>query len=488
MAAVVVGGGCAVVPPESGRAPVDAMLVDRGVPADAAQRDLLASLLSRPVSAESAVRIALINNPDIQSQYARLGYGAADVYAAGRVRNPVFSAATLDPDAAGERDQLTFGLAASVTDLITFPARRRLSDAAFTALQQDIGAIVMRLAGDVQIAWYDYVAAQQIAALRRQVARAGTLRAALAERFRSAGNLSAREQAFERAAASEARLQALDADAVAFAARTRLASLLGVSVADDWHTPKQLRLPADPETGVESLLRLAGEQRLDLAAAASHAARLADRKGVVNWTRWLGELEIGAERERESGGERLSGPTLAWEVPVFSQHRDEWLRADADLKIAIAQLKRITIDVDNDVRLAHAQVANARARIDEYRNALIPQRTAIVERAQEQLNYMLIGAFELLTLKQHEFDTYAGYLGAVRDYWIARAALDHAVGRLLPDAARGEAIDVDGLINAPTDGAHGGMDHSMHHKPGPDGNEPASDGHSTPHQHDGESQ
>ena len=32
---------------------------------------------------------------------------------------------------------------------------------------------------------------------------------------------------------------------------------------------------------------------------------------------------------------------------------------------------------------------------------------------------MLIGAFELIAIKQDEYDTYQGYLEAIGDYWVA---------------------------------------------------------------------
>jgi cobalt-zinc-cadmium efflux system outer membrane protein len=67
----------------------------------------------------------------------------------------------------------------------------------------------------------------------------------------------------------------------------------------------------------------------------------------------------------------------------------------------------------------------------------MPLREEIVERTQEQVNFMLMGVFELLRAKRQEYDAYLGYLEAVRDYWLARAALGQAVGRTLPDAGAG---------------------------------------------------
>ncbi len=453
-------GGCASLPAENGRGNVDQLLLERGRSVDDATSALLETLTSDTLTPQSAIRIALLNNPDLQSTYASLGFAAADVYQAGRIRNPVLGLAVLSPSRSDERDQVTLGLATSFTDLITLPARSRLAQNSFAALQQAVGAEVLAVAARTEQAYYDYVRALQVATLRAQIAKAGALSAALAARYGEAGNLSPRELALENAAASQARLAVFDADAAAYGARTALAQVLGLSVADNWAVYAQLPLPVAQEDELEALLPLAEKSRLDLAAARVQAAVRADQLGVVNWTRWLGELDIGFERERESGGGSLSGPSLAWEVPIFNQHEDALLRADTELQIAINHVRRTTLDVENSVRLAYANMQNARARVAEYRDVLIPQRVATVDSAQQEFNFMLIGAFELIALKQDEYDTYQGYLEAIGDYWVARAELGLATGTMLPsDALIGDQrIDAQQLIK-PTAAA---MDHSAH--------------------------
>src|SRR3546814_7088900 len=45
---------------------------------------------------------------------------------------------------------------------------------------------------------------------------------------------------------------------------------------------------------------------------------------------------------------------------------------------------------------------------------------------------MLVDVFELLAVRQQGFAAYGAYIDALRDYWIARAALARAAGRRLP--------------------------------------------------------
>lgn len=452
--------GCATLPDDLGRSDVDALVIERGrTPGTGGTANLVSTLTSQPLTAEHAIRVALINNPELQARYAELGIAAAGVYAAGRIHNPVFSAAILESNSAGERNQVTFGLVTSFTDLLTLPARKRLATKEFATVKQHIGASVLEMAARAESAYYHFVAAKQVAALRAQIAKAGALSVALAERYHAAGNLTQREFAMEQAAAAEAELAALAAEAEAYAMRTVLASVMGLSVGDSWDAPAQLPVPLSEEDTLDDLLLLARASRLDLAAAHGRADIVADRLGVTGWTRWLGELDVGVERERETDGVRLTGPTVDWELPIFTQNRDALLRVDAELRLAIAEVVQLTLAVNNDVHLAHAATNNAKARVDTHRDRLVPARMAVTARAQEEENFMLIGIFEVLQTKQQEYDAYQRYLEVVRDYWLARTELTRVVGNTLPSSANigTDRLDVKEFIEPQQ-----GMDHSRH--------------------------
>lgn len=387
---------CATVPNDSGRSDVERLIQERGffVEENSAPESLVNAYIAKPLTAESAVRIALSNNPRLKAEYARLGFAAADVYAAARIRNPIFSASLLDSNRAGERDRISIGLVTSFTDLITLPARKRLAASEFANMKQSIGAEVLNIAAETDAAFYRFAAAKQVAAMRAQIAKAGKLSAELARRYHQAGNLTALELALEQAAASETRLAALNADAEAYRMRTVLAGLMGLSVAADWDSPPQLPLPLEQEDDLDELLLLGRQSRLDLAAAHAKADIAANRLGVVNWRRWLGELNIGVERERETDGAQLTGPAVGWALPVFTQNGDSLLRGRAELQIAIAEVERLTVDVENSVRLAYAAAGNAKERVIEYRDRLVPARIESVARAQKEENFMLMGIFD----------------------------------------------------------------------------------------------
>jgi cobalt-zinc-cadmium efflux system outer membrane protein len=57
-----------------------------------------------------------------------------------------------------------------------------------------------------------------------------------------------------------------------------------------------------------------------------------------------------------------------------------------------------------------------------------------MEQAQLEYNAMQIGLYELLAAKQAQVDATRGYIQTVRDYWVARAELERALGGRVPAA------------------------------------------------------
>src|SRR5688500_8302143 len=102
--------GCATVPREAGFGQVASLVRERtgkqvhwnqGSPADAEAAERVRALLTRELSAEEAVQVALLNNRNLQATYEELAVAQADLVAAGLLRNPVFDAEIRFPEGGG---------------------------------------------------------------------------------------------------------------------------------------------------------------------------------------------------------------------------------------------------------------------------------------------------------------------------------------------------------------------------------------------------
>ena len=63
---------------------------------------------------------------------------------------------------------------------------------------------------------------------------------------------------------------------------------------------------------------------------------------------------------------------------------------------------------------------------------MIPARETVVERSQQEQNFMLIGVFELIQAKTQEYDAYQGYLES-------KAAIEQASETFVFNELRAEA-------------------------------------------------
>lgn len=455
-AALVLLAGCASVSRREGADQVEQLLQQRLPTAFHWQHDAqgkaavdarAAELLTQPLTPSRAFQLAQLRNPQIAARYAELGIAQADVVEASRIANPTFSASAMKD---GGPSKISTGLSAPLGDLLLLPSRKRFAAGEYERAQFSIAGALLDLSAAAAADWYRAAAADQVAQLRDAVATAAAASAELAQRFHTAGNISALELKLEQAAASQARIAAASARSEAARARLALNLRLGLNGAEaaQWRFELPLELPLAQDEALDELQSLAHERRLDLAAARRQVDLLADALAMAKRWRLLGSVDVGVEREKESDGSRLHGPTLSLALPLFNQGQAAVARAQAQLERSRADLAALELSIAADVAGSVEQLTTLRRIAEDYRQSLLPQREAVVQRQLERHNFMLIGAFELLLAKQQEFDAYQSYLETVRDYWLARVELARVVGTALPsDAApRGRTPDARELL------------------------------------------
>lgn len=420
-------------------------------PADAAA---LETSLSVPLSAETAVQIALRNNPKMRMLYADLGIAQAELLDATRIANPTFDWLRSKPTTGDLPAKLSFGVSQSVTDLLMLGARRKLASGILQRSSSEITAQVSTLIFDVESAYWHAVGAEAVRAMRALVADSARTSSDLAERFFAAGNINRAQRAQENAAAAEALVALKNAAANALETRGNLNQILGLA-ATDGRVKFDASFPtmAKKLDSLASLQALAQTQRADLAASRQNVTLSRAMLGTTKRWRWFGELDISAERERDGiggtdgDGEKLRGIGFSLGLPIFNQGQGRVLHATAMLETAIAQRDQMQLTVQSEVALGLAKLNKQREIVQTYAEVLVPAREAAVAEMQKRYNFMLIGAFELLQAKQAEYDAYQGYLDALRDYSLARTALKLAVGGELPSSA---SIDAEPKIGMPS--------------------------------------
>lgn len=457
--------GCARLAHQGGFPEVRELASRRGVPkvlewhdgsAQASEgRDAGRRLLDRELSADTAVQIALLNNPDLQATFEDLGIAQAEVVQAGLLKNPTLSGAALFGSVSPTYD---FDLVHSFLDALLIPARTRITEAQFAQTRMRVAGEVFDLDAHVRVTFHTLQGAEQLVDVLSVALESAEASAVFAGELHVAGNLSDLGVATERSLAEEVRAELLRARASTIPPREELRRLLGLSRSE--HPLRIARgLPGVPvrDPPLASLLTAATEQNLELAGARQEREVIAEMLETARTWRYLGGVEFGAETHREQGENNwIAGPSLSLELPLFDQRQAELARLESQLRQSERRADSVALSIAAEVRRAYGALDSARGLARHYRKSLLPARRRVVALTQEQYNYMLVGVFELLSAKREEIRSYGDYVDAVRDYWIARAELERAVGARVPlqEPSPSEPVLTPGRVAAPAHGEH----------------------------------
>jgi cobalt-zinc-cadmium efflux system outer membrane protein len=380
-------------------------------------------MLQDELTADEAVAIAVANSPRLQVELAELGIARADLIDASTIANPVFEFELRVPGEPYRPYELR--LAQSLIDLIQLPRRRAIGRAAFDAAQMRVSSNVLRFAADVRASYFDVIAATQHVAQNRTIAEAARTAAEVAIKQHQAENITDLDLENEQALYEQAKLDLARAERQLLVARESLMRNLGLRDAT-FQVPERFPdLPAS-EQDQQQLEQLAAQQRLDLAIA-RREVEIAERGVPVARLAALGEAEVDVHYEREPSGEHTIGPGIEVPIPIFNTGRAARTRAEAELLRARHTLRALETEASSQLRAARATLAEARARVEYYRDVILPRRRRIVELTKLEHNAMLVGIFQLLQARQNEAEAQSDFIEAQREYWSARTDLDRAL-------------------------------------------------------------
>lgn len=393
-------------------------------------------LLTGRLGVEDAVAVALLKNPGLRATYEDLSIAQADLVQAGLLRNPGLGGGLLVPLAGDASIGGSVSVSEDFLGVFLLAARKRIAGARLRATELRVADAVLRLAHDVEAAFYALAAAEQVTALRRTFADAADAALDLARRQRDAGNVSELDVVNQDAATAQAQADLAKSEVELVDARESLTRLLGVWGADAaYGIDDELRPPPESEAAPEGIEARAVRRRLDLAAAREDTRAAARALGLTKATRWLGDVAVGGTFERAPERYTAVGPTLDLELPLFDQKQAVVARLVAELRASEAREEALAVAVRSEVRAAQARVESMRGIVERYVRVLVPLRERALVLSQEQYNAMLVGAYQLLQAKQSEVTSRRELIEAIRDYWIARAELERAIGGFSPESS-----------------------------------------------------
>ena len=410
---------------ERTRAPVMANdLAADDVPVDA-RRDLV-ERLSRPIDADEAVRIALLNNRALRAELRELGIARGRLMQAGFLPNP-----RVEAELFPERDtEVELRVEFDLTQALLAPMRARAARADLDAAREGAASRVLELGLRTRAAFYALQASTERLALAQRSLDAFAAGRDAARALVEAGNireLDAAQQvaAFERARVSVARMELEVADR-----REAMNRLMGAyASATEWTirgelspTPEQPTIPEHAETRALTASVSLRQMRMRLEATAR-------RTGLSRSRGWIPDVAVdfhalyGNPDVNRDGSWRF-GAGVSTTLPIFDQRRGDTRSLEAEFDGMMERYVGAAIDLRSEVRAAVNRARSAHGRARQYERVIVPAQREVLRQTMLQYNAMQIGVFQLLQARREELDAMLSAVDARREYWTAVAALE----------------------------------------------------------------
>lgn len=464
--------GCASVPRAGGFGDVQNAVRQRisqriewnqATDADSTVDETVRALLDNTLTPDESVQVALLNNRRLQATYEDLGVAQADLVEAGLLQNPVFLGQIRVPGRPANPWEAD--VTQNFLDIFILPLRKRVAEAEFERVKSRVAFVVVEHAAQVRSAYYRLQGAAQLREMRSTAAEAMEASAELANRQFSAGNITDLNRSNEEALHEQAISELLQSDAAVRTLRERLNGLMGLwgEEASRWQIASRLPDPPATELSLEHLETLALSQRLELSEARREIDVVAQSLGLARLRRASGgitQFDLAGHYEREPEGIATWGPSLEITLPIFNQGQAALARAESQLRKSQQHFAALSAQVRTEVRVASESMFAAYRLAERYRMKILPLRERIVRETQLHYNAMQIGPVQLLQAKAAQVEAGRQYVESLRDYWVARAELEQAVGgRLSAEAPSVKPAEI-GTIGVsepqPPGHSHGG--------------------------------
>lgn len=378
-------------------------------------------LLARPLDAETAVRVALLSNPEVQASLAEIGIARGDLWSASLLPNPQVDASIyLDDGDVALEGELLFDLAG----MLRTPLSRRAAEAALAAEAAEAALEILELAYETRVAFVRYQAARRARDVLQTVVEASRASWEAALILRDAGNITALETSQEEALYQDARLALTDAELRLLESREQLNARMGLyGPATGWEAEDGLPAPPGEQLALDRLEARAIEASVALGVVRDRMRAVGQQLAVAQTTAALPTLRAGVAVRREDQAWSF-GPALVIGLPVFGQNQGALVMQEARFAVLEQQYAARAIQLRSLVRRARNRMVIARERERFLRETLLPLRQRVVSETVEQHNAMNASVFQVLAARRAQLESALEHVEALREYWTARAALE----------------------------------------------------------------
>jgi outer membrane protein TolC len=435
---LVLVGGCKTFSPDGGMTPIASIvghglnkdvIAVRTVEDDVWARETVDQLLKRPLTADAAVQVALLNNRGLQAAYNELGIAEAVMVASSRPPAPRFSISNVSTSLELDIERR---IIVSILALATQPARSKIAADRFAQEQLRAAEETLRVAAETRRAYYRAVAAREIVAALAESKSAAETSAELAKHLGETGALNKLDQAREEVFYADVTAELAASRQQATIEWEQLVRLMGLWGYDlNFKLPSALPgLPAKPRT-LPTIEQDAMDHRVDLQIARIEVEALATSYGLTRKTHFINVLDAsGISKTQKDRGVPHSdggGFEVAFQIPIFDFGRPRVIEAEQRYMQAVNLLAEAAVNARSEAREAYRSYRSSYDIAGHYQREVLPLRRTISEQTQLQFNSMLIDMFALVTEARQRITATVNGIEAKRNFWLAYTDLSVAV-------------------------------------------------------------
>jgi outer membrane protein TolC len=395
-----------------------------------AARATVQRLLQRPLSADSAVQIALLNNRRLQAAFSELALAEARRVGDSLPPNPGFS---LERISGSFEIEIERRVVAEILGLATLPLRSELAAAQFRQAQLRAILETLRIAAEARRAYYRAVAGRELVTYLTQAQQAAETATRFSARLGQTGAMNKLDQARELVFYAELSAQLGTARQRTTSDREALVRQLGLW-GEDLNFKLPNALPSLPRS-VRSFASIEVEaihRRVDLRMGRMELEALSRSYGLSQATRFVTLLDASyvekvlkdkttGEREKERGFE------IEVEIPIFDFGEVKVRQAEATYMAAVNRLLELAVNVRSEARDAYRVYRSTYDIARHYAREVLPLRKIVSDETQLRYNAMLVDVFALLTEARQRITATTSAIEAKREFWLADTNLGTAV-------------------------------------------------------------
>jgi cobalt-zinc-cadmium efflux system outer membrane protein len=395
-------------------------------------RVVLGGELKEPKGAlplEAAIAEALARNPELRVLEADMAAAHGEVVTAKTWQNPELTVAPGVRRIKGEGAETEFHGEFSLSQLFLFPGKRALlvaiAERNVELRKLALQALRFQLATAVRKAFYEQLAAQKIAALRKeQLGSAETFQEAATKRVES-GYASDFEVAKSQSDVINAKKLLRAAEGQIADARVELKTLMGRDPTAPLQVNGTLEGAAPSYTKTDLLaLAMARNPSLRTRSMQSDIAGLNLRKARFGKRP---DVAIGPSVEYLPS-EQTYGISATISLPIWNTSKGEIESASAEQRKALADIEKLRQEIAGAVTKSTAKLEVARDQLALYSPAYLDKLKALVAQAEKSYAQSATSLLIYLDARRTYFDTLVDYYEALANVAGSRAELESAIG------------------------------------------------------------